>query len=96
MLYLNSSILFVSLAGYLLSFRFKKSEMVFVNDEKLFCARKTEIRICSVGSAHIVIDGVSKVWCMCLLTNAKACATVLWTRKTQSGNRSGIQTNFDM
>ena len=74
MLYLNSSILFVSLAGYLLSFRFKKSEMVFVNDEKLFCARKTEIRSHCFGPAYIVIEGVgnSKAGCMCLLTNAKA------------------------
>ena len=61
MLYLNLSILFVSLAGDLLSFRFKKSETVCVNDEKLCCARKTEIRSRCFGPAHIVIDGVGKV-----------------------------------
>ena len=60
MLYLNLSILSVSLAGDLLSIRFKKSETVFVNDEKLFCVRKTEIRSRCFGPAHIVIDGVGK------------------------------------
>ena len=34
-----------ALAVDLLCFECKKNEMVFVNDEELFCARNTEIRI---------------------------------------------------
>ena len=49
-----------ALAVDLLCFRFKKGEMVFVNDEKLFCARKTEIRSHCFGPAYMVIEVVGK------------------------------------
>ena len=44
----------------LLCFQCKKSEMVFVNDEELFCARNTEIRIDSFVPVWMVIEAVGK------------------------------------
>ena len=44
--------------------------MVFVNDEELFCARNTEIRIDSFVPAYMVIEAVGKA--KRLLTNAKS------------------------